>query len=99
MAWQRFFQQYCSEEHPNVPKTAREAVKECLRSYVELDWKLESIVGISRISDYSWEAQIGGVVQTERGERQELRREQIAITRLGNSPCCAVFELAEIIAE
>jgi hypothetical protein len=97
MLWQQQFK----GEHGKEPQTARDVAKECLRSYVLLDWTFEDILtAFTRARGMNWGAQIGGVVEEDdQGQQQIVGREQIAVTQLGNRPCFAVYDIAELIAE
>jgi hypothetical protein len=87
-------------EQAKEPQTTREAAKACVRDYVLLDWTLEDILtAFTRARTQTWEAQIGGVVEGDQGQQRRVGREQIAVTRLGNSPCFAVYNITELITE
>ncbi len=90
-------QDYFKGESGNGPQTAREAVKQFLHDYVLLEWDIADFP--KRVSGNGWNAQIGGEVSDEAGRQHSLSSQQIAVTRLQNSPCLVIFELEEMITE
>jgi hypothetical protein len=77
--------------------TARECAKDCLRSYFGVD----ETIGAREVARHqvcvthsSYEAQIGPTKALP-----QVSRAQIAVTRVGDTPCRSIFNLDDIVAE
>lgn len=81
-------------------QTARECAKDLLSGYVALDWTLEDILRDKKIaSNDDYAAQQGGKAEDPNGKIHMLSHSQIVVTRLGTTPCWAVFNVADIVAD
>jgi hypothetical protein len=93
--WQQYFNDPANRREG--PATAREAAKDALRSFV--GWSIENLPFQIRAVE-GWDAHICSRQEGPNEDQpQELKPGQIAITRLQDRPCLAIFELAELIAE
>jgi hypothetical protein len=95
--WQQYFNDPANRREG--PATAREAAKDAIRSFVVLNWSVENYPFQIRAPE-GWDAHICSRQEGPNEDQpQELKPGQIAITRLQDRPCLAIFELAELIAE
>jgi hypothetical protein len=95
--WQQCFSDPANRREG--PATAREAAKDAIRNFVELNWSVEKYPFQIRAPE-GWDAHICSRQEGPNEDQpQELKPGQIAITRLQDRPCLAIFELAELIAE
>src|SRR6266567_4457576 len=80
------------------PETAREAAKAFMQPYVLDGWKWQEISKKQPHTDRpEFAAQVGGgKVIDHGGEPRTIGREQIAVTRVGSTPCLVLFDLVEV---
>ncbi|EFH79629.1 hypothetical protein [Ktedonobacter racemifer] len=91
------------QQENHQPSTARECAKDFIRHYVIEGWTREELAGGHMTTHQpTYDAQIGaqgGKVQDQEDRTRTIRPDQMLVTRVGDTRCFVLFDLADLIAE